>query len=108
VVIPAIIDLQPLLALRQMLGYLWQTRHLQPNLEILGVLPTRLFPRRQVLYRLLDEMRALCATSMFHCWIASWKTVAWRSSVWPEDTGARSPSACSLPSNARASMNCLG
>jgi len=60
VVIPAVIDLQALLALRQMLGYLRETRHLQPNLEILGVLPTRLFLRRQVLYRFLEEMRALC------------------------------------------------
>jgi chromosome partitioning protein len=60
VVIPAVIDLQAVLALRQMLGYLRETMHLQPNLQIVGVLPTRLFPRRQVLYRFLDEMRSLC------------------------------------------------
>ena len=62
VIIPMLVEYQGVMALRWMLEYLRATRSLQPSLHIIGVQPTRLFPRRLVQTRFMDEVRELCAT----------------------------------------------
>jgi len=62
VIIPMLVEYQGVMALRWMLEYLRATRHLQPSLCVIGVQPTRLFPRRQIQARFMDEVRELCGT----------------------------------------------
>jgi hypothetical protein len=59
-VIPLTVDFQSVSALRWMLEYLHTTRDRQPELEIIGVQPTRLFPRRQAHLAFLEEITAVC------------------------------------------------
>jgi cellulose biosynthesis protein BcsQ len=61
VIIPMLVEYQGVLALRWMLEYLRATRELQPSLHVIGVQPTRLFPRRRIQARFLEEVRELCA-----------------------------------------------
>jgi chromosome partitioning protein len=59
-VIPLTVDFQSVSALRWMLEYLHATRDRQPELEMIGVQPTRLFLRRQAHLVFLDEITAVC------------------------------------------------
>lgn len=61
VIIPMLVEYQGVMALRWMLEYLRATRHLQPSLHVIGVQPTRLFPRRQIQARFMGEVRELCS-----------------------------------------------
>jgi len=60
VIIPMLIEYQGVMALRWMLEYLRATRDLQPSLCVVGVQPTRLFPRRQIQARFMKEVQELC------------------------------------------------
>jgi cellulose biosynthesis protein BcsQ len=60
VVIPLTVDFQSVSALRWMLEYLHATRDRQPDLEVIAVQPTRLFPRRQAHLVFLDEITGVC------------------------------------------------
>jgi cellulose biosynthesis protein BcsQ len=60
VIIPMLVEYQGVMALRWMLEYLRATHQLQPTLDMIGVQPTRLFPRRQIQVRFMEEIRELC------------------------------------------------
>ena len=62
VIIPMLVEYQGVMALRWMLEYLQATRDLQPKLRVIGVQPTRLFPRRQIQARFMEEVGQLCST----------------------------------------------